>query len=124
MRISDWSSDVCSSDLLVDHLQDSARSDIDGPLGDTSELLARGESTRPTHPGLASALGNVLLWLLTTRERPTDCSKPILPAAEANSAIQLSDQLHELQPNDHVIDARMHTFVLVVSAGYCAHTHV
>src|SRR3546814_1816072 len=59
MRISDWSSDVCSSDLAAEQLHDLVDDDGDGQAdqGDRQELVAAGEGQQffEIHGGRARA---------------------------------------------------------------------
>src|SRR3546814_16701439 len=60
MRISDWSSDVCSSDLDVKRLTSIAPSlDVSNTQGETSgvQIRVRGVGTSGSNPGLESATG-------------------------------------------------------------------
>src|SRR3546814_4425839 len=53
MRISDWSSDVCSSDLLIfDHLLDHA-----APPGDDSAVSARNDGAKAKHDSERRIIG-------------------------------------------------------------------
>src|SRR3546814_10820103 len=53
MRISDWSSDVCSSDLNIWRAQDVFHGDVDGGAG-CARPDRRGRSPRPQHAGASA----------------------------------------------------------------------
>src|SRR3546814_2647693 len=96
MRISDWSSDVCSSDLaiLLDHWI---------PDFDTSRLITDIRERRPGLPILIlTAHNNVAVAVEAMRAGATDfLSKPIAPdrlLAALHSAVSTSSDTGELRP--------------------------
>src|SRR3546814_19130988 len=96
MRISDWSSDVCSSDLVIESLVDGARllrqgvsPAVAGPAGSAAapvKAAARADSSRPSH-AVRFASGRSQRALLGARLRDNFHLEKFAVLARAEAAL-------------------------------------
>src|SRR3546814_4674297 len=71
MRISDWSSDVCSSDLRIGEHHLRALVPKQGPIGLRISCITADEPMRSDRPDIAQPRHSLILWLRHFIERVT-----------------------------------------------------
>src|SRR3546814_16566221 len=94
MRISDWSSDVCSSDLQSKTLQPCSGSACSSAHGG-SELSAASSPACACTIGYCGSAVSIDGWTLSASARPCACAQSTKPCGSGNSVRFQSQPFHE-----------------------------
>src|SRR3546814_2854245 len=109
MRISDWSSDVCSSDLVLEGVVAGVRRRADGTAGDLHVLLTQ----RRDHVGGGEAVGGELLRI------DPDPQRELALAEEDQIADAVESQQQVAYPRSEEHTSELQSLMLISYAVFC-----